>query len=131
MGFIEIVKNKLLNYGFKIYQEYEVDNSYVLMIDNSIINIEKENKLIISFQVTTKPDEAGNTILILKEINELKKIEIGVSFIFNNEDELIQGDEAFEFLNECISQKEYKRVKNETMINKLFYSLHESDFIKC
>lgn len=108
---ISNVINKLEEYGVGINSKYEGDNNeYVIVAENMVVMIDKEkNEISISFFVGTRPDDSANAILILQEIVELKDINIMESYALINDKEIIQGDEAYEFLMDSISKKAVKK----------------------
>jgi len=65
---LDKIKNKLLEYGFDIYDQYKVENDdYLFLVNDMVIIVNmKTHKTSISFQATTKPDVVATNILILK-----------------------------------------------------------------
>ena len=108
---IDKVKQKLEEYGIEIYSDYELsDNEYVFMVEKMAVFVnEKEHAIGISFHAETRPETAGNYTLILKEIPDLKKIEIMDSFIVDVDNKFISGQKAFDI----IQKKMIKQVTNE------------------
>lgn len=108
---IEKVKQKLDEYGIEIYSDYALsDNEYVFMVEKMAVFVnEEEHAIGISFHAETRPETAGNYTLILKEIIDLKKIEVMESFIVDKDNKFISGQRAFDI----IQQKMIKQVTNE------------------
>lgn len=103
---VEKVELKLQEYGIQIFDHYEIENDeYTFIVEGMIIVVHKNMKDVsISFQVSTKPEIAANNTLILKEILEIKNINIMDSFAFTSEKKLVCGEQAYELLQKAIKQ---------------------------
>lgn len=108
---IDKVKDKLEEYGIEIYSDYALsDNEYVFMVEKMAVFVnEKDHALGVSFHAEARPETAGNYTLILKEIPEIKKIEVMESFIVDKDNKFISGQKAFDM----IQQKMIKQVTSE------------------
>lgn len=113
MNMIDKIRDKLTEYDFAIYDQYEIENGeYLFLVDDMLIFVNNElNLMNVSFQATTKPDVVATNILILKEIPELLNKNIGImdSFIFTRENEMVQGDKAFELIEKTIADSAIKQ----------------------
>lgn len=113
MNMIDKIRDKLTEYDFAIYDQYEIENGeYLFLVDDMLIFVNNElNLMNVSFQATTKPDVVATNILILKEIPELLNKNIGImdSFIFTRENKMVQGDKAFELIEKTIADSAIKQ----------------------
>lgn len=117
---IQMVKQKLDEYGFTVFKHHPIDEKqYVFFCSDMVLFVfPTEHGLSISFQATTKPDEAANHALILKEIPELD-VEIMESFIYSNDNKLIQGEAAYKLIEDVMKQKAVNAYKEETLYTQL------------
>lgn len=100
MGLVDVIKKKLDEYGVEIYDEYptKTGDEYIIYIEEAILFLnEKEFSLSISFQATTKPEDSSSLTLILREVVDIT-INLMESFIFNDKNEFICGDEAYKLI---------------------------------
>ena len=97
-GMCKLVKNKLIEYGYEIYNLTKTSNKkeFCLMTDSLIIFInEKEDSLTLSFECNLEPEKVGQSIMILNEIYSIKSIYISESYIFDEDNKkYIVGDDA-------------------------------------
>jgi hypothetical protein len=98
------VSKKLAEYGYKIFKEFEEDKYDIIFAENMVVYVFRENTLGVSFQATAKADLAATNVMILNEIPEVMDIEIMDSFIYNTKHEVVQGDAAYELIEENIKQ---------------------------
>jgi len=98
MSLVNAVRDKVIEYGIKIYNDYGVEeNEYVFFVEDMILFInEKEKTIGVSFQATTKPDRVGSLTLILDQLKT--DINIMDSFVFDTENRYISGDKAFKLI---------------------------------
>lgn len=115
------VINKLEEYGVGINNKYEGDNNeYVVVADNMVIMINKENNGIsISFFAGTRPDDSANAVLILSEIKDLNNVLVMESYALINDQEIVQGEEAYEILKDSISKEAVKKYTLENIYNQI------------
>jgi hypothetical protein len=98
MDLHEAVVEKLIDYGFKIHAEQKIEGEceYYIAIDNVAVFInEKDNYIKISYMADMKPEDAASFLLVVQEIEEIEKIVIMESFIFDNEKNLLSGQDAY------------------------------------
>lgn len=100
-----LVSKKLSEYDYQIYKEFEEDEHDIIFTEDMVVYIFPENTLGISFQATAKADIVANNVMILNEIPEVMDIEIMDSFIYNTKNEVIQGNEAYELVENSIRQE--------------------------
>jgi len=124
------IEKKLLEYGFDIYDQYKVeDEQWLFLVTDMVIFVDiNTGETNISFQATTKPDTVANNILILKEIPDLDDLRVMDSFIFNDNKQMIKGDEAFKLIQSSIENKAV-----EKYVKGLTYAslLNNSDCHEC
>jgi len=101
------VRKKLDEYGIQILNHYKIESDidYVYYTDSMIVFVNDEERSIsITFQATTKPEKSATLALIL---NQIKRVEIHImsSFIFNEKNEFISGDEAYELIKNADRSK--------------------------
>lgn len=104
MNITKKLESKLDEYGFDIFEHYDIEkDKHVYLVNDMILFVNKEtNDLSVAFHATTRPDIVANNILIIKEIDELNNIHITESFIFTNDKGMIKGEEAFEIVKKTI-----------------------------
>jgi hypothetical protein len=124
------IYDKITEFDFEKIDHYPSSDEgiYILAADELVMYInDKKKSIAVSFLADTKPEVVANDILILKQIPQIKKIEIMDSFILINDD-MLSGEEAFERLYNSIKSegiREYSR-------NKIFESiLREVDGYRC
>lgn len=104
MGDVERVREKLEEYGIEIYSDYSISkNEYVFMVEKMAIFINtKEHKIGLSFHAETRPDNAATFTLIIKEIKDMKEIDIMESFVVDAGNTFVSGDKAFDLVQKNI-----------------------------
>lgn len=124
-----MVLNKLNEYGFEIFKHHELsDEQHVFFCSEMVMFVYKEEHSIgISFQATTKPDIAAKNILVLSEIDEIR-IDIMESFIYSTDNKLINGDEAYELIEDAIKNKAVEEYKKHATYE---YLLNNVDCFEC
>jgi hypothetical protein len=107
---VKKVKNKLDSYGIKIYNNYKIEGEteHVFYAEEMILFVDPIKETIgLSLQATIRPDKAASMALILSETN--CEINVMEPFIFNNNNEFVSGDKAFEL----IDQTKHKKMAEE------------------
>jgi hypothetical protein len=117
---INLIKNKLDEYGFTIYKHHKLENDqYVFFCENMVVfALPKEHTLSISFQATIRPDDAAQNVLILNEIPDIT-IDIMESFIYSEENKLLCGDQAFELIKNSMENNAVNEYKTKEMYSYL------------
>lgn len=101
LSLVEKIEQKLCEYGILIFDHYEIENNeYTFIVEDMLIIIHNENKISVSFQVSTKPEVVANNTLILNEIKEIEHISIMESFAFTQDKQLICGKKAHRLFKE-------------------------------
>ena len=134
-SFINEVEGKLDEYGLEIYDKYlmsdkEYEHFYFVQDMILIVN-EKDNIISVSFQATTKPDIIATSLLILKEIESLKDIDVMESFIVTGDDDFLFGDSAYEKVNEVMVKQGVRQYMNDHLYNDMFKNIDWDSCIKC
>lgn len=118
----QLVFKKLSEYDYQIYKEFEEEKHDIIFTEDMVIYVFPENTIGISFQATAKADTVANNVMILNEIPEVMDIEIMESFIYNTKNEVVQGDAAYDLveqslkqsaINEYVRQQVYKNLLEE------------------
>lgn len=118
----QLVSKKLSEYDYQIYKEFEEEKHDIIFTEDMVIYVFPENTIGISFQATAKADTVANNVMILNEIPEVMDIEIMESFIYNTKNEVVQGDAAYDLveqslkqsaINEYVRQQVYKNLLEE------------------
>ena len=130
---IKKVKGKLDEYGFEIFKDYQVDEEdhkeHVILAEEMIIFIRPDKKEVsIAFQATIKPDAAARNLLILSEVINTSKIDITEPFIYNENREMLSGDEAYDLVRKSIKQQGINEFIEEQTLNRL---LEVSECYEC
>lgn len=107
MSLTNQVRKKLDEYGIQIFNHYKIegDGDYVYYADSMIVFVnEEERSISITFQATTKPERSAALALIL---NQIKRTEIHIMspFIFNEKNEFISGEAAYELIKRVDQSK--------------------------
>lgn len=118
------VEEKLVEYGIDIYDHHDIENEeHIFLVEDMIIYARDEEKSIsVAFQATTRPDIVANNILILLEIDKLDELDIMESFIFNEKNEMVYGDDAFNLVLQGITSTAIK----DFSIDKVYESILKS-----
>jgi hypothetical protein len=117
---LTILLNKLNEFGIDILRRDFNNGEYSIVCDNMVLFL-KDGTLSIAFQATTKPDDAAKHVVILYQTG--LKIDIMEAFIFDEEHNIISGDEAYELVNKSIEEKMLKVfVEDQVMKGMLVYS---------
>ena len=109
----KIVDNiiKVLNdLNLTVFNCEKTDGMYLILATDLMItyNIE-DNDLLISFYINIKPDVSAGYMLFFKNnIKGIKDIYVMESFYFNNDGQIISGDEAYKY---------FENLKNNSIIN--------------
>lgn len=121
---VKKIEEKMLEYGMKIYDHYDIENSedeHVFLVEDMIVFVrEQENEVNVSYQATTRPDIAAKYLLILSETDHDLEFNIMDSFIYNEDDQLISGDEAYNLIDETKKHIAIKDYVEEQAIQKIF-----------
>jgi hypothetical protein len=117
---LTILLNKLNEFGIDILRRDMNNNEHSIVCDNMVLFL-KDGTLSVAFQATTKPDDAAKHVVILYQTG--LKIDIMEAFIFDEEHNIVSGDEAYELVNKSIEEKVLKGfVEDQTMKGLLIYS---------
>jgi hypothetical protein len=99
----EKIKNKLEEYGIEIFKEFKHDDEDVIMAEDMTISCRRD-EVFVNFHVTTKPSKSARIILILKEIQDCKKVYVGDDFIFDKKGNFIDGEDAHKYYDDFMKQ---------------------------
>lgn len=97
------VKDKLLEYGIEIFKEFKQDDEEIIITEDMTIAC-KKNEVFVNFLVTTKPSKSARIILILKEIQDCKKVYIGDDFVYDKNGNFMDGEEAHKYYVNTMKQ---------------------------
>lgn len=106
----EAIISKLNEYGMIIFGDYQTEEKNVdqhificegmtLFLDNN------DGSLSASFYAGLKPEEVARDVLILNEMDEFDELYIMESYVINNDNEFVCGDEAFDLLKKAEETK--------------------------
>jgi len=122
---VKKVRDKLNEYGFNIFSDYELEenpNDYLFIIEYAVIFISRKAKTIgIAFQVTTKPERAGNIALIINEIGY--PVHIMESFIFDQNRQFISGEKAYQLIQEVNKESVKNEIDKEQTYKQYLYDV--------
>jgi len=120
---VEQILKKLDEYGFELYNQYSDENNYYFIIDDMVLCYDDNDEILsVSFKASTKPEKVANNVLILKEIDGIKGLEIMESFIYKGK-EILSGKDAHEYIKKVYGKKEIgKYIKKQNQIQTLLYS---------
>jgi hypothetical protein len=97
MDLHESVVNKLNDFGHFVNSDRKIDDreEYYIAIDSAVFFVNNETNIVkISYLASTKPEDAASMLLVIQEIEEVDKIIIMESFMFNEEKKVVSGLEA-------------------------------------
>lgn len=96
MSIIDQVRKKIDQYGLEVYDDHKASKGhYVFYVEDMILFVDIKKAVVgVSFQVSARPDKVANFTLILNEIGY--PIDVMEPFIFNDNNECITGEAAFE-----------------------------------
>ena len=106
------IKNKLEEYGIEIFKEFKHGDEDVIMAEDMTISC-KKNEVFINFHVTTKPSKSARIMLVLKEIENFKKIYIGEDFIFDKKGNFLDGEDAHKYHNDFLKHATISEFMNQ------------------
>jgi hypothetical protein len=115
----QLVSKKLSEYDYQIYKEFEEEKHDIIFTEDMVVYVFPENTLGISFQATAKADVVANNVMILNEIPEVMDIEIMDSFIYNTNNEVVQGEKAYELVENSIRQAAINEFVQQQMYKNL------------
>lgn len=121
---VKKILKKLEEYGFELYNQYtdENDNQYFIIDDMVLCYDDNNGILSVAFKASLRPENVANSILILKEIDEIKDFHIMESFIYKGKD-ILSGDEAHEYVEKVHGNKEIgKYISKQNEIQILLHS---------
>jgi hypothetical protein len=99
---IEQVRVVLEKYNILIFSDYPVEKQHVFLCEGVIIFVDN-NSISLSFFAGLRPEIVANNTLILTETGV--SINIMESFVYNEEKQIVCGDQAFELLHEKIAKQ--------------------------
>jgi len=107
MVIVDSVRDKLEEYGLKIFNEHSVEDSeHVFYAEHMILFVDKSNESVgISFQACTRAEKVANISLILNELD--CDLNIMEAFMYDEKSRCLTGDAAYELI---------KKVDNNTAI---------------
>lgn len=124
------VEKKLNEYGVEIFNDYHIekDDEHVFYAESMIIFVnDKEHSISVTFQATTKPERAATLALIL---NQVKRTPIHVmeSFIFNEKNEFISGEKAYNLIKAADNEKVFREYQKQQVFAHI---LENADCHEC
>ena len=122
MAIVDNVRDKLEEYGLKIFNDYLVEDSeHVFYVENMILFVDKSDDSIgVSFQATTKAEKAANMSLILNETGY--ELNIMEAFIYDKNNQCITGNEAYELIKNTDKAEAVKEYMKEQAYTHLLMS---------
>lgn len=99
----DLVIDKLDQYGIGIVNNYEINKDYAITTEEMNIFVNDDEKSVsISFYATTVPENVARYVLIIYEIDEIEDIYVMDSYIFDNKNNMIIGEQAHTIANESL-----------------------------
>jgi len=97
------VVEKLTEYGMIIFREYPVveenTNQHVFISEDMVLFLDhNDGTLSVSFHASSRPEEVSRNTLILSEIEDFDELYIMESYVIDNNNEFLCGDEAFDLV---------------------------------
>lgn len=91
------IVNKLKEYDINIFSKWLEDDETIILTSDVSISIKENDVLFLNFHISCKPSYAARFVLILKELKEIKTMIIGDDFIFDENGQFINGEQAIEY----------------------------------
>ena len=113
----------------KKLKEYDVpvqlidEESKIIHSSNFVVVVEEDGSLDVAFHVSTPPDEAAITCLILKEVPGFStgnKIKVGESYLQNKDGTCIFGEEA---------ENKFERMRQNVIITSYIKEQKQMEYI--
>jgi len=117
---LTILLDKLNEFGIDILRRDFNKDEYSIVCDKMVLFL-KDKVLSVAFQATTRPDDAAKHIVILYQTG--LTIEIMEAFIFDEEHNIISGDEAYELVNKSTEEKVLKLFVEDQVMKSMLVSL--------
>ena len=117
---LTILLDKLNEFGIDILRKDFNKGEYSIVCDKMVLFL-KDKVLSVAFQATTRPDDAAKHIVILYQTG--LTIEIMEAFIFDEEHNIISGDEAYELVNKSTEEKVLKLFVEDQVMKSMLVSL--------
>ena len=101
MDIVDDTRKKLEEYGIQIYTDYPLNKQeHLFMADNMLLFVHtEEHEIGISFQAETKPKSVATSVLIILEIESVTDVDIMESFVVDEENKFISGENAYKLIN--------------------------------
>jgi len=117
---LTILLDKLNEFGIDILRRDFNKDEYSIVCDKMVLFL-KDKVLSVAFQATTRPDDAAKHIVILYQTG--LTIEIMEAFIFDEEHNIISGDEAYELVNKSTEEKVLKLFVEDQVMKSMLVGL--------
>lgn len=124
MTLFKSVREKMDEYGINVYHVEAIPDTEekIFYCEDMVLFVNDKNKTIaISFQATTKPERAGNLTLIVAEIG-CEDISIMEGFIFNNSQEFLSGEAAYQLINSSKKAELLEEIEKERLYETLLHN---------
>jgi len=100
---MDSIIEKFNEYGMIIFRDYPINNSdtkqHVFICEGMVLFLDyKDDSLSVSFYAGLKPEDVSRNTLILNEIEDFDDLYIMESYILDNHNKFICGEEAFKLL---------------------------------
>ena len=129
---IRIIVEKMSEYGMIIFRDYSIKeddtDQHVFICEDMVLFLDnKDGSLSVSFHASSKPEVVARNSLILNEMEDFDEFYIMESYVINNDNKFICGDEAFKLLKQSeeaevlkgfIIEREYEKILKNA---KCFY----------
>jgi hypothetical protein len=107
---IHAVVDKISEYGIVIFRDYPVveenTNQHVFISEDMVLFLDhNDGTLSVSFHASSRPEEVSRNTLILNEIEEFDELYIMESYVIDNQNEFLCGDEAFNLIKQSEEAK--------------------------
>ena len=110
---INVIVDKLTEYGMIIFRDYPIEeegtNQHVFISEDMVLFLDhSDGSLSVSFHASSKPEEVARNTLILNEMKDFDDLYIMESYVIDNENQFICGEEAFKLIKESEEAKYLK-----------------------
>lgn len=121
---LSAIVDKMAEYGMIIFRDYPIEETktmqHVFICENMVLFLDhKDGSLSVSFHASSRPEEVSRNTLILNEMEEFDELYIMESYVVDNNNEFICGDDAFNIVRESVEATIIKKVFEKTQYEQI------------
>lgn len=122
---VDLVRDTLNEYDIEIMEKREIEGHTYLFLTPMAMIFVQEDCILLSFHVSTKPEDAAKLVLVMQEAGQVEVIQ---SFTYSMDKEYLSGEEA----HKEFEKQQAKSVIEEFMKEqKNLFDLASADAYHC